>query len=126
MREEVAIVDRDRGQAFESAKVCLLPLGLLRISRACRDLRGEVPDPFDVVFREKSMAQLFQVKPFVRRTLQSPVVEVEAVDVHVGRHVGTRYALPEVEEVSGSMETLRINEARRSTSVEEMLRGSLR
>ena len=50
------------------------------------DTCGEVADMVDRIAREQQPTEGANVKPFVRRSLDSPVIQVETVDIDVGAH----------------------------------------
>lgn len=68
---------------FEGANKRLLTAGHVGIGRRAFDQRGEIANAIDAKARENLQAELSNVEPFVRRTLNGTVVEVEAIDVDV-------------------------------------------
>jgi hypothetical protein len=55
---------------------------------------GEVPDSVDGVARQEGQAKSPQIKPLVRGISNSPIVEVEAVDIYVSHHRRRLSAIP--------------------------------
>lgn len=85
-REEGAVVAGQIRGCCEGAQLCLLPLWLRRIGRPRIDQRREVPNPVDAIVGEDQLAEPTDIESLVPGILQAAVVEIEAVDVHVGSH----------------------------------------
>jgi hypothetical protein len=68
----------------ECPEVGLLPHCGVWLRRAGSNPRREVLDALHIVLREKHTAESRKIKPPMRRSLESPVVQVEAVDVDPG------------------------------------------
>ena len=87
MCKKVTVVhDQLRNRCTQSAEIGLLPDWLARIAFA--GYRGGVVlDGDDMMLGpQQLLADFLQVQPFVRRTADGPVVEIETVDVDCGSH----------------------------------------
>ena len=75
-------VDGHLGARPQRAEVDVLALPGRRIEAGKgRHARREVPDHGDVVLRQEPAAERLEIEPSVRRLLQAPEVQVEAIDV---------------------------------------------
>jgi len=82
--EERPVNDLKSRKRTEGSEVDLLTSGFVRIFLASAHPSGEVPDSLNGVAGEKELGETSDVEPFVRSAPYGPVVEVEAVHVHVG------------------------------------------
>jgi len=82
----VTVDDLEVRERAERPEKGLLPRGLIGIARTGADPSGEVLDPGNLVPREEQLAQLPDIKPPERRPLDGAIVQVEAIDIHIGLH----------------------------------------
>lgn len=74
------------GKCGQSAKICGLANGNVCVAGAGFYPRSEVVYCFDLISRKHAVEKLFQIKPLVRRALQTAVIEVETVYVDIRPH----------------------------------------
>lgn len=85
-REEVTLVDRKPLNGLEGVEIELLTPRLVRIG-AARNASGVVPNFADLILRvEEASRELPQIEPFVGRSFECSVVEVEPVYIHESAH----------------------------------------
>src|SRR3990172_3731682 len=82
--QERAVNDLKPRQRTEGSEVDLLTSGFVRIVLASAHPSGKVPDSLDGMSGKKELGKASDVEPLVRSAPYGPVVEVEAVHVHVG------------------------------------------
>src|SRR5262249_5906295 len=87
LREEATEVEFEIWQCAESIEENLLSAGSVGITRPGAHAGGKIPDGLDrIIAVQQPPRQLDKIEPFVRATLERPIVEIEAIYVHVDLH----------------------------------------
>ena len=84
--EVVAIVDCEPRDGPQGPEVDLLALRLSGVVWSCPHKRGEVAYAVDGMTWEEEIAELTKIQPAIWRVAKATVVEVEGINVYVGRH----------------------------------------
>lgn len=77
------VVDGQVRDGLEGSKVGLLSLSLIRVVWATGDEGSEVAYLVYFMPWEKKLCQLLYIQPTISRTTQSPVIEIEPINIDI-------------------------------------------